>query len=65
MVHRTHDGRAFRLLTILDEFSGECMAVDVARHLRADDVLDRLTWPFAQRGPLAKALQDGKAAQST
>jgi putative transposase len=50
MLHRTHDGRAFRLLTIMDEFSRECLAIDVARQLKADDVLDRLTWLFAQRG---------------
>ena len=50
MLHRTHDGRAFRLLTIMDEFSRECLAIDVARQLKADNVLDRLTWLFAQRG---------------
>ena len=50
MQHRTHDGRAFRLLTVMDEFSRECLAIDVARQLKADDVLDRLTWLFAQRG---------------
>ena len=50
MLHRTHDGRAFRLLTIMDEFSRECLAIDVARQVKADDVSDRLTWLFAQRG---------------
>jgi len=50
MLHRTHHGRAFRLLTIMDEFSRECLAIDVARQLKADNVLDRLTWLFAQRG---------------
>jgi len=50
MLHRTHDGRALRLLTLMDEFSRECLAIDVARQLKADDVLDRLTWLFAQRG---------------
>ena len=28
---RTHDGRAFRMLTIVDEFTRECLAIDVAR----------------------------------
>ena len=50
MLHRTHDGRAFRLLTIMDEFSRECLAIDVARSPKADDVLDRLTWLFVQWG---------------
>jgi len=50
MQHRTYDGRAFRLLTIMDEFTRECLAIDVDRSLTSDDVLDRLTWLFAQRG---------------
>jgi len=50
MQDRTHDGRAFRLLTIMDEFSRERLAIDVARQLKADDVLDPLTWLCAQGG---------------
>jgi len=64
MVHRTHDGRAFRLLTITDKFSRECRAIDVARQLKADDVLDRLTWLFAQRGAPAY-LRPGNGREST
>ena len=47
---RTHDGRALRMLTLVDEFTGECLAIDVARRLRSDDVLERLAWLFATRG---------------
>ena len=47
---RTHDGRPFRLLTLVDEFTRECLAIDVARRLRSDDVLERLSWLFATRG---------------
>ncbi|NIN74027.1 MAG: IS3 family transposase, partial [Xanthomonadales bacterium] len=36
---RTHDGRTLRMLTVIDEFSRECLAIDVARRLRSDDVL--------------------------
>ena len=46
----THDGRSFRMLTLVDEFSRECLAIDVARRLRSDDVLERLSWLFATRG---------------
>lgn len=46
---RTHDGRPFRMLTIVDEFSRECLAIDVARQLKSDDVLERLSWLFAVR----------------
>ena len=65
MQHRTDDRHARGLLAMMDEYSRECAAIDLPRQLEADDVLDRLTWPFAQRGPLAKALRDCKAAQST
>ena len=47
---RTHDGRALRLLTVIDEYTRECLAIDVARHLRSDDVLDLLAELFALRG---------------
>jgi len=47
---RTHDGRAFRLLTIVDEFTRECLAIVVARKLTADDVLATLTDLFITRG---------------
>jgi len=39
---RTHDGRPFRMLTVIDEFSRECLAIDVSRRLRSDDVLQVL-----------------------
>ncbi len=48
---RTHDGRTFRMLTIIDEYTRECLAIDVARHLRSDDVLHRLAELFVDRGP--------------
>ena len=48
---RTHDGRAFRMLTIIDEYSRECLAILVARRLAADDVLQQLTELFVERGP--------------
>jgi len=47
---RTHDGRALRLLTVVDEFTRECLAIDVARRLNSDDVLERLAWLFVTRG---------------
>jgi len=47
---RTHDGRPFRLLTLVDEFTRECLSIDVARRMNSDDVLERLSWLFATRG---------------
>ncbi len=47
---RTRDGRAFRMLTVIDEFTRECLAIDVARKLKSDDVLERLSDLFVRRG---------------
>ena len=48
--HRTDDGRAFRTLNILDEFSRECLASRVKRKLNSTDVVDALTDLFILRG---------------
>ena len=47
---RTEDGRAFRLLTILDEYTRECLAMDVSRRMSHRDVMDRLAELFINRG---------------
>ena len=47
---RTHDGRAFRLLTLLDEHTQECLAIEVQRQMNHQDVLDRLAELFVDRG---------------
>lgn len=47
---RTQDGRAFRMLTILDECTRECLAIDVARKLTSEDLLERLSDLFVRRG---------------
>ena len=50
MRERTREGRAFRMLTLIDEYSRKCLSIDVARRLDSDDVLERLTWLMATRG---------------
>ena len=47
---RTHDGRKFRLLNVVDEFTHECLAIRVARKLKATDVIDVLSDLFILRG---------------
>ena len=32
---RTHDGRKFRMLNVVDEFTRECLAIRVGRKLKA------------------------------
>ena len=48
--HRTHDGRAFRMLNVLDEFTRESLAIRVRRKLSSTDVIDALTDLFILRG---------------
>ena len=48
---RTQDGRAFRMLCIIDEFTRRCLAIVVARRLRSDDVLHHLADLFVEHGP--------------
>ena len=47
---RTHDGRAFRMLCMIDEFTRESLAIRVARKLKASDVIDALADLFILRG---------------
>jgi putative transposase len=71
---RTHDGRKFRMLNVIDEFTHECLAIRVGRKLKAIDVIDVLSDLFILRGVpghirsdngpefVAKAVQKGITA---
>ena len=48
---RTHDGRALKLLTVLDEHTRECLAIVVARKIRSHDVREVLADLFVRHGP--------------
>ncbi len=39
------------MLTVIDEFTRECLAIEVARRLRSDDVLQVLAELSVQHGP--------------
>jgi putative transposase len=47
---RTHDGRKFRMLNLIDEFTRECLAIRIGRKLRSTDVIDVLSDLFILRG---------------
>jgi putative transposase len=47
---RTHDGRPIKILTVIDEYTRECLAIVAERRLRADDVLFCLTDLFVKHG---------------
>ena len=55
---RMHDGRPLKMLTVLDEYSRECLAIVVTRRLQADDVLQTLSELFAEHGPPANLRSD-------
>jgi len=47
---RTSDGRSFRILTLIDEFTRECLALLVSRRITSQDVIDQLFNLFVLRG---------------
>jgi transposase InsO family protein len=55
---RTHDGRALRLLTIVDEYTRESLSIDVERNLTSAHVLERLAELFVWRGTPAYLRSD-------
>jgi putative transposase len=55
---RTRDGRRFRLLCVVDEFSREALAIRVARKLGSADVIDVLADLFIARGVPAHIRSD-------
>ena len=67
---RTHNGRKYRMLNVIDEFTRECIAIRVDRKLKSTDVIDVLSNLFILRGVpghirsdngpefIAKALRD-------
>ena len=67
---RTHEGKKYRMLNVIDEFTHECLAIRIARKLKSIDVIDLLSDLFILRdvpehirsdnGPefVAKAVQE-------
>jgi putative transposase len=50
VAERTHDGRPFRILNVIDEYTRECLAVRVNRQLDHEDVQECLAELFCARG---------------
>ena len=55
---RTHDGRPLKILTVVDEYSRECVAIVVARRMRSTDVLETLAALFMTYGVPAHIRSD-------
>jgi putative transposase len=47
---RTYDGRAYRMLTVIDEYTRECLAIIAGRKVNSHDVLYNLADLFIRRG---------------
>ena len=58
VAERTHDGRPLKILSVVDEYSRECLALVVARRLRATDVLETLADLFVTHGVPAHLRSD-------
>lgn len=47
---QTTDGRKLKLLTLLDEYTRECLAIEVGRTFTANEVVEVLRLAMAERG---------------
>ena len=50
MATQTHDGRGIRLMTLIDEFTRECLAIRVARRINGFGVIETFADVMLQRG---------------
>ena len=50
MMDRTENGRPVRTLNVMDEFTRECLAIEVGRKLNSTDVIEVLSRLFVERG---------------
>jgi putative transposase len=50
VMDRTHDGKPIKILTLIDEYSRECLALVVDRSIKSDDVLHCLGNQFLLYG---------------
>jgi putative transposase len=55
---RTHDGRVFRTLNLIGEYTKDCLMIRVKKKLNSIDVIDLLTDRFILRGPPAYIRSD-------
>ena len=49
MMARTAEGRAFRILTIIDEYTKECLMIITQRRITSQDVIEQLFYLFVFR----------------
>ena len=50
VIDETEDGRRLKMMPIVDEYSRECLSIEVERSITAEDVVSTLASLFCQRG---------------
>jgi len=50
LLDRTSDGRPIRMLTVIDEYSRECLSIHIQRQIKAPEVLYKLSELFIAKG---------------
>jgi len=50
MMARTAEGKAFRILTIIDEYTRECLTILTQRRITSQDVIEQLFYLFVFKG---------------
>lgn len=50
VMDRTHDGRVLKMLTLVDEFTRECLAIEVRRKITSRELTEVLSELFLTRG---------------
>ncbi len=58
MIDRTANGRAFKILNVIDEYTQECLAILIARKIKNQDVINLLFHLFIFRGILEHIRSD-------
>jgi transposase InsO family protein len=58
VAERTHDGKPVKMLTIVDEYTRECLAIEVRRRIRSIDVVETLARLMIERGVPAHIRSD-------
>jgi putative transposase len=61
---RTHNGRKFRMLNVIDEFTRECLAIRVDRRLKSTDVGVAPVQPDTSAGLWARRNSRGERIRS-
>jgi putative transposase len=50
VMDRTRDGRGIKMLTVVDEYTRECLAIEVKRRMTSIEVIETLSGLFLKRG---------------